>query len=104
MSTSHGRLSQARDRAQPITEGQTTEVLASDLDEMLNHYRILILEISDLREALAVAIAAERETICGNIRSLRIADECVIDDLDRMHNQTISDVLFVIRSRQEPQG
>ena len=49
-------------------------------------------------------IAAERDEICEIIRVLRIAKECVQDDIDRMHNRTISDVLTIIRSRQEPQG
>jgi len=106
VSTSHGRISQAIDRAQPITEGQTVEVLASDLDALLEHYRSLIVgrAFGDVRRELSAAVAAERDEICERIRLLRIAKECVQDDIDRMHNRTISDVLTIIRSRQEPQG
>ena len=105
MSTSHGRLSQARDRAQPISEGKQVEVLASDLDELLTHYRSLIIEIGDVRETLAVAVSAERAacaTICitaicsiSDFHTAEVKEACI---------NLCENLALRILARQEPQG
>ena len=51
MSTQYGRLCEARDKAQPIAPDETVEVLAMDLDLVLQDYRKICLEVSDLRAA-----------------------------------------------------
>lgn len=108
MSASHGRLSQSRDRAQPISEGKTVEVLASDLDELLTHYRSLIIEIGDVRETLAVAVSAERAA-CANLCE-EVSDEYKLRE-GRKYPEARHDAqegadmcANKIRARQEPQG
>ncbi len=57
MSTGHGRLCEAVDKAQPLAPDETVEVLAMDIAETLADYRRMALEISDLRAANRDSVA-----------------------------------------------
>lgn len=88
MSTGHGRLCEAVDKAQQIAPDETVEVMAMDLAETLADYRRMALEISDLR-------AANRDSV-AHFEKLREEHTAFAHEIIDLHN-----ALKIARSEME---